>query len=80
MAKTLTATGIGAGNHDWDFEVDEDGKITALFVKGSVEYDGGDVVRGERFDIWGGMTPTRKAKVQTAYTAAKNAFDNHFLE
>ncbi len=79
MAKVYEATGIAPGNHDWDYTVDETGQITALNVKGSVEYDGGEMVRAESLDIWPGMAPTLKGKVQQAYTAAVNAFNNYFM-
>ena len=80
MAQEFVATAIAPGNHDWDFQLDEvTGDIMALFVKGSVEYNDGDMVRGERFDVWPGMTQAQKDKVQAAYTAAAKAFDNHFL-
>ena len=81
MAKIYNAMEIMAGNHDWDFSEDEAGNITKLCVTGSVIYASGDdeMVRVENLDIWQTMSPTQKAKVQQAYDAAKQAFDNYFL-
>ena len=81
MPKQWTAIEVQGTNHDWDFQVDDQGQITGLLIKGSVAYDNGDetMVRTESFNVWAVMNQTQKDKLQAAYTAAKNAFDNHFL-
>lgn len=80
MAKDFVATAVASGNHDWDFMVDKQtGNVTALFVRGSVEYNNGEMVRGERVDIWPVMSQAQKDKVQAAYTAAVQFFNNYFL-
>lgn len=38
MGRTYTADKVSK-NHDWDFSVDEDGKITSLIIKAEVNYD-----------------------------------------
>tara|TARA_Y100000310_G_scaffold341286_1_gene439977 strand:+ start:2848 stop:3090 length:243 start_codon:yes stop_codon:yes gene_type:complete len=79
MVKIWTATDVAEGNHDWDFDTDERGNITALHVKGSVVYNDGESVRGERYNVWDAMSQSQKDKVQSSYALAVTAFNNHFL-
>ncbi len=76
MAKTYTAQSVGK-NHDWDFSVDEDGKITALTIKGEVNY--GEMGKMESLDIWPALNATQKSRLQQAFDQAGQWFNNQFL-
>ncbi|KKL20597.1 hypothetical protein LCGC14_2453870 [marine sediment metagenome] len=76
MAKTFTAQSVGI-NHDWDFDVDDNGNITALNIQSEVNY--GEMGRVERFDIWASLNPAQKTKIQQGYDLAKQLFNNYFL-
>ena len=76
MARTYTAQSVGK-NHDWDFSVDEKGKITALVIRSEVNY--GTVGMMESLDIWGVLNTTQKARIQTAYDLINQRFNNQFL-
>ena len=76
MLKTYTANKVGK-NHDWDFSVDNDGKITAINVGAEVNY--GSMGMTESLDIWSLLDTTQKERIQSIYDKVKEIFDNEFL-
>jgi len=77
MAKTYTADSVGK-NHDWDFSVDDAGKITAMVIKAEVNY--GTMGMVESLDIWPVLNAAQKVKAQEVYDLVKQWFNNQFLE
>lgn len=76
MAKTYTAQSVGK-NHDYDFSVDNDGKITKLAIKAEVNY--GEMGREEKVDVWGELTQGEKNETQRLYDIHAQLFNAHFL-
>ena len=76
MVKTYTAQSVGV-NHDWDFSVDSDGKITAMVVRAEVNY--GTMGMTESLDIWELLNSDQKAKMQFIYDKVALVFNKHFV-
>ena len=76
MTKTYTAKSIGK-NHDWDFSVDEDSKITAINVKSEVNY--GTMGMLESLDIWQLLSDAQKEKMQVIYDNVAQVFNKQIL-
>ena len=72
----LTVKSI-AKNHDWDFEVDEDGNIIALKIRAEVNY--GRVGSSESRDIWPALTDAWKADIQLAFNRTSQWFSEQFV-
>ena len=76
MAKTYTAKSVGK-NHDWDFSVDEEGKITAMVVRSEVNY--GTRSMTEQLNIWELLNDDQKSRMQFIYDKVAELFNKHFL-
>ena len=76
MAITITNV---VSNADWDFRVDSDGLITAVFLSGSVTYEnnGESFTRVERRNIWPNMSETLKSTLQNWHDAGSQWFKSH---
>ena len=71
----LTVKSMGK-NHDWDFTVDEDGKITALAIKTEVNY--GRISQSEGRNIWPDLSQSNKDKMQRTFDDAGEWFSSQF--
>lgn len=80
MATEWTAISVEP-NHEWDFQADADGTVTALFIRGNVTYQCAAEERtwNEKRDVWPELSGEQQAQIQARYSASRTWFNDQFL-